>query len=457
MSKNAYLRKARQTHSSGYNRPHRGQDDDVQLDFNPYRQLKKIIHSRPVQEGITIDFPGTYIIDDGLWVQPHNKDGWCITASIADLPAMIPQESRLESFARARMEEDNTSWGPVRRIWPVDFMKDFVSLRMFEDRAARPAITFTTILDRNMNVQNCKIRRTAFVNRGQHTDGSFRSYKDFSQQMILEWRRLARGLYQKRCRDLGYQFDSRICSDAQAPLTHLTKDNGDMEDGKLLVHEVMRLTNRMAAEYFNKHGLVVPFKSQNAGIRATLVSPCYEFDMAANSMCIKLLQDMTENGLPYVHLNSPMRKYSDYLALKVLGEHLSGRSQSAQTRNEVQSLSPVFRRHAKVPDFLLQPRWQKQWKGQLCNQLPWHPHPIPRQQESYDLVKTCKKMQVGAPLMAEREIMMQGTVLYFTALQVADERLRTWAVSHNADQAAERAAERMNVLMGRRGMRPEGA
>ncbi len=434
------------------------QDDDVELDFNPRNQLDKVLRSRPLQQGITIDPAGTYIIDDGLWVRSHNKDGWHITASIADLPAMIPHGSHLETTARLRMEEDVAGHGPVRRIWPVGFIERFVSLRALEDQAARPAITFTMILDKNLDVQHCKIRRTAFVNQGQHTDGSFYSYQDFSPQMVSQWQRLARGLYQKRCRELGYQFDSYIVPDAEQPSTRLTKDHGDMKDGKLLVHEVMRLTNRMATEYFREHDLAVPFKNQNVGIRATLVSPRYEFDMVTNRMCIKLLEHMVEKELPYVHLNSPMRKYADYLAMKVLGTHLNGRPQYPEIRDEIDDLSSVFNRHAaRVPDFLLQQRWQSEWRGQSRYQMqvPWHPHPIPSQQQSYDLMKACKEMNLGEPLIAEREIMVQGAVLYFTSMQVEDERMRSWAVSHNAEQAMERAAGRMNAIMAQRGRGPK--
>ena len=439
-------------HSTPRPRP----EGEVELDFNPRSQLDKVLRSRPLQEGITIDPAGTYIIDDGLWVREHNKDGWHITASIADLPSMIPHGSHLETTARTRMEEDVTGRGPVRRIWPVGFIEKYVSLRAFENQAARPAITFTIILDKNMDVQHCKIRRTAFVNQGQHTDGSFHGYKDFTPQMALQWQRLARGLYQKRCRELGHQFDSYIVPGAELPSTRLTKDHGNMKDGNLLVHEVMRLTNRLATDYFREHDLTVPFKNQKASIRATLVSPRHEFDMATNRMCIKLLEHMLENELPYVHLNSPMRKYGDYLAMKVLGAHLSGRPQYPEIRDEITDLSSVFNRHAtRVPDFLLQQRWKSEWQGQLRHQMPWHPHPIPGQHQGYNLVKACKEMQLGAPLVAEREIMVQGTVLYFTSMQVEDERMRSWAVSHNAEQAMERAAGRMNAIMKHRGRGPK--
>lgn len=432
------------------------QDDDVQLDFNPRTQLEEALRSRPMKQGITIDPAGTYIIDDGLWVRPHNRDGWHITASIADLPSMIPHGSHLEATARMRMEEDVAGRGPVRRIWPVSFIEKFVSLRAFENPEARPAITFTMILDKNLDVQHCKIRRTAFVNQGQHTDGSFHGYKDFTPQMVSQWQRLARGLYQKRCRELGHQFDSYMVPDADQPSTRLTKDHGNMKDGNLLVHEVMRLTNRMATEYFREHDLTVPFKNQKASIRATLVSPRYEFDMATNRMCIKLLEHMLENELPYVHLNSPMRKYGDYLAMKVLSTHLSGQPQYPELRDEIGDLSSVFNRHAaRVPDFLLQQRWKTEWQGQARYQAPWHPHPIPGQHQGYELVKACKEMNLGEPLVAEREIMVQGTVLYFTNIQVTDERVGACAVSHNAEQALERAAGRMNTIMAQRGRGPK--
>ncbi|HEY0901810.1 MAG TPA: RNB domain-containing ribonuclease, partial [Micavibrio sp.] len=450
----------------GQNRTRNGQHaarpEDVPLDFNPRVQLEKVLRSRPVQQGITIDPAGTYIIDDGLWVRPHDRDGWHITASIADLPAMIPARSKLEEVARTRMEETFIARGQLRRLWPVDFLENFVSLRALPDRAARPAVTFTMILDKNLDVQHFKVKRTAFINNGQHTDGAFHGYRDFPPEMATQWQRLARGLYQKRCRELSVAFDRHVYPDAALPPTYLTKDNGNMSDGKLLVHEVMRLTNRLATKFFQERGLAVPFKTQKVGINATMVSPAYEFDMAANRMCIRLLEHMAENELPYVHLNSPMRKYGDYLALKVLGSHLNGNPPPKHVVQEVEDLSSIFNRHAQsVPDYLLQQRWKSEWSGQLRNQAHqnanWHPQPVPQQQASYELVKACQDLQFDKPLIAEREMMVQGTYLYFTTMAVDGGRFHAEAVSHNAGQSHERAAERLMKTMIDKGVWPKAA
>ncbi len=440
---------------------HAPRAEDMPLDFNPRQQLDKTLRSRPIQQGITIDPVGTYIIDDGLWVRPHNQ-GWHITVSIADLPSMIPPHSRLEEAARLRMEEDVVGKGLVRRLWPVQFLENFVSLRAFPNGATRPAVTFTMILDKNLDVEHFKVRRTAFFNKGQHSDGAFQTYKDFPQDMASQWQRLARSLYQKRCRELGHSFDRHLFPEADEPPINMTKDKGNMRDGKLLVHEVMRLTNRMATLYFEKHDLTVPFKNQKVGINATMVSPSYEFDLAANRMCIKLMEYMAEQELPYVHLNSPMRKYGDYLAMKVLGTHLNGHPQSEHVRREIEDLSSIFNRHAaRVPDFLLQQRWKGEWHGILRRQtrphMQWHPQPVPQQRASYELVKTCSDLNMEKPLIAERKLMVQGAFLYFTAMQVDRGRFLSWAVSHNAAQSNEQAAARIINAMAQNGLVPPRA
>lgn len=459
MSKNSHRNHAA-GRSNAQRRPYAPGVDEVPLDFNPRQQLEKVLRSRPLQQGITIDPAGTYIIDDGLWIKRHDRDGWHITASIADLPSMIPAQSRLEEVARTRMEETFIARGQLRRLWPVEFLENFVSLRALPDRAARPAVTFTMILDKNLDVEHFKVKRTGFINNGQHTDGSFHGYRDFPPEMVSQWQRLARGLYQKRCRELSVAFDRHVYPDAALPPTHLTKDNGNMSDGKLLVHEVMRLTNRLATEYFEERGLIVPFKTQKIGINASMVTPSYEFDLAANRMCIRLMEHMAANELPYVHLNSPMRKYGDYLALKVLGAHLNGNPPPKHVTQEVEDLSSIFNRHApKVPDYLLQQRWKSEWNGQLrsqsYNNATWHPQPVPQQQASYELVQACQDMQLEKPLIAERELMVQGTYLYFTTIAVDGGRFHSSAVSHNAEQSHERAAERMKETLLRKGVWPQ--
>lgn len=418
------------------------------LDFNPGQRVTEALRARPTVEGITIDPPGTHIIDDGLSIRRHGE-GWLIRTSVADLPAIIPHGSVLEQQARLQEKETYTRGKPIGRLWPVGFLDNHVSLRAGK---TRPAITFSIFLDENLDVKKYKISRTAFLNQGEHHDGPFKSYDDFGLKQQKEWRTLAQALYMKRNRDLARIFDRAIDPQGTIKEFESLQYKGDMDGGRLMVHEVMRLTNRVATDYLRKQGTVVPYKDQSAHIITTHVSSNFEYDLECNRACDKLVQEITEQSLPYVHVNAPMRRYTDYLSLKILGQQLSGMAQDAESKQEVGKLAAKFNNLAKGHnDHMLKPAWRNQWQQYKQEQQGGHPldyfyAPKGKADAAIELRELCKANGWQRPLTAERVIKVQNALIHFAGLKLKlanGSDVQVWAVSHDQDHAIRLASRRI--------------
>lgn len=451
---------------SGGNGHHQARADQTQIeniDFSPHERVRAALSSRPVVEGITIDPPGTHIIDDGLHIGRHGK-GWLIRTSVADLPAIIPHGSRLEGVARAKMKEEFVRGSGIDRIWPVKFLDKYVSL---SEGKRRPAVTFTIFLDEHLNVQKYKISRTAFESKGAHHDGSFRKYPDFDEQKQREWRALAQGLYLKRNRDLAVIFDRGIDAQGTVNEVFFGRYQGDMEDGRLMVHEVMRLTNQVATDFLRTKGAVVPYKDQSAHIIPTRVSPNFEYELACNQACHKLVQMITEQSLPYVHLNSPMRRYTDYLSLKILTQQLRGGPQDIASLQEVDTLKANFSKQAgSQQDFMLRPTWRRQWEQHQQEQERGHPldffRPLkPGLPDAVTEMKNlCKAHGWKRPLTTERVIKVQNALIHFAGMKLMlaeGGELQVWSVSHDQDHALRIAARRILQAVNGQGVNGQGA
>ena len=420
----------------------------IDIDFPASQQLARALTGRTNVEGHTVDPPGTHIIDDGLSIKRKGK-GWKISVSIVDLPALIPNGSRLEKMAAERLKESYFDRRP-RRIWPTPFLDKYASMTA---DTKRPALTFKICLDENLEVTQFDIARTVFWNKGEHADGDFSNYEDFSEKRQQDWCELARGLYRKRCNDLAYSFDVALNKTATRQQGALTDPDGQMENGKLLIHEVMRLTSRVAAEYTQTHNLIVPFKSQKIHIETSLVTDDQGFDRSCNKICTDLARAQAVEGLPYVHVNSPMRRYHDYLALKVIGRHLSGLPENLDVRREISNLKGAFDRAAGGQAHLLSDNWSREWHSQLNAQRREGVHPFkevhPNNTRLADVIELrtlCKDKKWSWPLIAERELRVQGTSLYFTAMALRRDRGRDfngWAVAANRGVSLNLAAQRI--------------
>lgn len=421
------------------------------LDFNPKQQLAGALKGRPVVEGFSFDPPGTYIMDDAIVQIRRHGEGWHIESVIADIPSMVPEESQLRRKAAVRMEETHVRGKGIARIFPVNFLEQFVSLQQGVTRAA---ITFSMYLDDKLSLQRYKIRRAGFYNKENFSDGPLRASGVFPEKHLQEWKAASRGLYLKRARSLAGEYDAALGTDVPELFSPRHKDFKDMQEGELLVHEVTRLTNRVAADFLRAHKLEVPFREQKSAVEATLVTPYYAFDQACNKMCTDMVNHLEDKRFPYVHLTSPLRHYRDFLALDVLGKALEGGKVDPVTADDIYSLSKVFNKHSCARQArLLHELWRKDWGAQLREQEGWTPFmnitaarkdisPASR------LKALCEERGWRTPMVAERELMVQGVSFYFIGLNMdfpagQGRQMHTWAYAHTPVAALEYASHRL--------------
>ncbi|MBI2234902.1 MAG: RNB domain-containing ribonuclease [Micavibrio aeruginosavorus] len=429
-------------------------DADAGLDFNPRNQHEKSLLGRPPVHGVTIDPPGTHINDDAVWVRRRDK-GWLVSVSIADVPAIVPSGSAAEAEARERMEETRIRGQGVQRIFPVAFLDNHVSL---QEGKLRPTITFNIAMDGNGALVDYKIKRTAFTSLHANDDGMFSKNRVMDPERLKIFKDFSVASYQNRARSLAHEVDSIFDDQAPKPPAILCRDSGDMADGERVVHEATRLANRVAADFLEENGLIVPYKPQKAIVTVAAVTRDYHFDKMCNKVCVDLLKRVQQDARPYVHLTSPMRHYKDYLALKILGRAVDGQAEDPALTREAVSLSDVFNEKASGggSDYLLRDSWEGEWHGALRRQRFWHPFDDIRPGwRGYDSLHRLKGMVAAngweVPLVAERDLMVQGAALHFTAISLRTKKnpdvvFRAWAVSHDRNRALETASARILAL-----------
>lgn len=430
---------------------HRAPLKEAPLDFNPRQQLSRVLKGRPVLEGVSFDPPGSYILDDGIVHIKKHGEGWHVTSVVADVPAMIPPESELRRIAAQRMEETHIRGKGIVRIFPVNFLEQFVSLRQ---GATRAALSFSMFLDEKFSLQHYKIGRAGFLSKEEHSEDRLEITKALPEKFIHDWKYVSRGLYQKRVRDLAGQYDSELSTDVPEILSRRQKDFKGMTEGKLLVHEVTRLTNRVAADFFRAHNLLVPFREQKSAIAATLVTPYYAFDRACNKMCADMVNHLEAQRPAYVHLTSPMRHYKDFLVLEVLGKALVGQDVDPALRRDIYDLTANFNKHSCMRQrHLLEDQWRSDWGQQLRDQEAWTPfmNVLASRKDISPAARLkilCADRGWETPMVAERELMVQGTSFYFIGLNMRlhpgqGPDLHIWSYGPSPEAALEYASHRL--------------
>jgi exoribonuclease R len=414
--------------------------------FNPAKNLKEAILGRKTERGFSIDPRGTYIIDDGLFIRRHDRDGWQIRVSIADLPAIIPWSNRLERQARAKMREVKEN-GEVRRIFPAELLENFASLRLGK---IRPTITGTFYLDKEFNVQQIKVKRTAFENQREFDIGSFDQYKDTSPEQDEMWRALSKGLYERRVRDMAHRFDRVLYNDATPSNSTqiLQEDHGG--EGRALVHEIMRMANRALTDFCREKDIVVPIVHQDFAVRVGHVTDDFEFDLMCNRVCVNSAQKISMVADPYAHFNSPMREYRDYLAVRILGNYVRDGQVHPDLRREAVELNQkdndkvVMRLRPLTTE-----KWSHKWFDTGSMQATLSRFEMPDIKDHYPVIALRKHFSDAAqplPQLAERVIQIGGLKLNFAAIQMKTAQgapITAAAIGFNPADTVSRATDRL--------------
>lgn len=419
---------------------------DVPLDFNPDQRLQGALDARAFEEGITIDPRGTRIIDDGVWIRPHNQ-GWVLKTHIADAPAVIPHGSLLETTACARREEQDHKDGLIR-IFPGSFLDRYVSLH---EGVERPAITFRIELDRHGAVQDYNVYRSVFRNKQQCDYSHLRAQFDIAKGEFQGWKDLARRLAFQRQEDLAIEGD--VMASGGSSSREFRKAPWVLEKDAMhaIVHEAMLLTNVLATDFFKKKDVRAPLKMRGMYVEPLSISPDFEFERVCNKLCWNILNHLESQRDDYVRVTSPMRNFRDYVALKTMGRILSGKDIEPELIDQVDMFSERFNDRAQKREaFMIGDRWKGAWSA-LQRERGEHPFYRAMQPGSFvgyaaELGKLCRQNKWKWPRVAERELKLQGTSIYFAGMNFKPDSgadIQAWAVSYDPDMALEMASQRL--------------
>ncbi|MFN3827178.1 MAG: RNB domain-containing ribonuclease [Micavibrio sp.] len=427
------------------------------LDFDPRKQLRDALRGRPVMKGFTFDSNKTYLRDDGLVSIKQTDEGWEVTSAITDVPAMLPADSHARKVAAQRMDETHIKGKGIRRIFPVDFLEDFVG---FGQGLIRAAITFRIKLGPDFSVKGYDIGRSAFHTMQEFSDEKLVVAPEFNTARLQDAKHVSRSLYRERMNHFIDHYDSQFGDDVPSLFHRKIKDCAGMKEGELLVHEVTRLTNRVATDFFHTNNLTVPYYPQRSAIDVGFVSDDFDFDHSCNQLCINLINKIEGDKLPTVHLTSPMRHYKDFLALQVLGNHLAGKPEDQKIKEEVLNLTKAFNKHSCVREgHMLHGNWKHEWSGILAEQKSWHPFKdLSRDQScrspATQLKLLCEENRHAYPHLAHRILRIRGRDLHFvgldltTVMKTPADKCRSWAVANTPEEAMECASYRMLKSMG---------
>lgn len=400
--------------------------------------------ARPTVKGVSIDSPDTHLMDDGFSIK-KNPDGWTVKVSIVDLPDLVAAYPDLEAAAREKGEEHRDEAGQLQRIFPYDFL---IRRASFAENTLRPAVTFEINLDHALNVTGKKIYKSMFNNlMKMDTEQVVQMIRDKTDDLLLDWSSFAKRLDKKNnssMAGLGDNIAGGHLADIQktvASVEYVSKIQRKSAD--VIVHEVMRLANQVAADYMKENNLTAPFRDKHNGkVVSTSVSRDLKFDQACNIWAEEMIASLSAQLPSYARLTSPMRHYDDYLTLKILDRHLDGVTGDSPLCDESRVIANKFNSFNKPdnPELYI-PTWERLHKkgaqvrpGQDRNSMVFKLHDI------------CHKNHWQPPLIAEREISVDGRLMYFAVVgkkNFESYSCNVQAVSDNRGTARETAALRM--------------
>lgn len=294
---------------------------------------------RSPARGVTVDGPMSQDLDDAIDVQKTGS-GWRIQVSIADVSASVPKGSPID---RRAFEMAFTRYlaNGNRPMLPRRLADHGLSLL---PEQTRKAITFSIVLNQQLEMDEMKIDRTWLVSdrRYSHADVDEILHNTGHDQCAW-WRNcfeLAQGLLNKR-RNEG----ALAVFDLKKGL--ITNEDGEvkrMPSGKhyrayLIVQELMILANHVVTRHLR--GCGVPLLFRNHATRAQdvreqylqalnqlLITPTAEQVAELSAECRHLMKrarygpalegHFALNLKEYAHWTSPIRRYADIVNHRML-------------------------------------------------------------------------------------------------------------------------------------------
>ena len=429
--------------------------DDQELAMQ--ERLAAMINTRPKAEGVTIDPPQTQLIDDGFWIEKNARTGgWSVKTYIADVPAFLPPESPLAKAAKKKFNDPQNileqKESPLLSNFPKSFLEKFVSLH---EGKTRPVVAFHMELSAEGALLSYKITREVFTNLRKCNHTPLQTQFAPLADVANDWYKLAHKMQESRLNGMADEVD-KIVNPHQPGLKLWSRVHKPNHPSELLVQELMRLTNTVAAHYMKKHHLPMPAKSPSSYSETLFKSKDPLFESATDALYDNVIQKHQTRKIPKMRLSSPMRIYGDYIAIQILTRHLDGLPKSAGLAREAKRLSSVFNKAAQGHPSGENKPTERYGKAQRGNDHPFNyltKHPDDKQ--SWALMTLASDKRWRRPDVTIRKIYVQGGFFYLVGVQqkagaAKDATAQGWGVALNYENAREQASfrvlERLNTL-----------
>ncbi|WP_435642067.1 RNB domain-containing ribonuclease [Micavibrio aeruginosavorus] len=442
-NKNANQKRTRQLQERQARHNNPSTANDILVEFNAVGRMKGLTHSsgRRQVQGITIDDARARLLDDGIFMKPTDDGGWMIESSLVDVPALVPNHHPMELFARKHQQ----AYGADKPLFNYEFLTKCLNLKQGEKR---PTVTFTFILDADLNLKSYSVDRTVFENLKQCNDNDIVRELAKGDPDVQRWMDLGHRLHEKRTKEMAQVCNNLAVNDNIQPTSapHFPPHPG--YEGTDLVHEIMRMTNLAAAEYFVDNKLPAPFKQAQGFFKVLHASTDFNFDLECNNIALDVIDTIVRTAPPYAKISSPMQKYRDFLGLKILTRHLDGKTLQVADAKDVERLTTTFNKATTKQDHTTQPGWHTIWVEHRAGQGA-SPHQAMERDLTTDigaLRKECKDRGWKMPKLAERLLLVNGVDIVMVALkcnEAEDGKKIAWAAHYDAATALNMAAKRM--------------